>query len=264
VAAIAAFAATQYPGSVVVDELNPPEGLSMPGDFIAVPFADQLVAPPPTPDAGAFVWQRSIVDSAGNVLTDARVEVRHAETLGLAEIYEDRQAVSRKSNPFLVDAEGFARFYALAGLYQITASRAGLERIFENVLLGIRITDIPDLTELVAPIVEDALAGELQDLDDALAQLPDLVRFRVLASGTGQGLPAGHETTRLGVGYYRVTHNRGDTNYNVKLTVWDPSGDRVYSAMMYDEQNNYFEYRVRSIFDEASNSDADVDVEMTV
>lgn len=230
---------------------------------IPVPFAEQLAPPAPTPDAGAFVWQRSIVDSSGNVLTDARIDVRHAETGSLATIYEDRDASVQKQNPFLVDSEGFARFYALAGLYEITASRAGLERVYENVLLGVRLADIPDISSLVQPLVDAALEEDLEDLAAELDALPDLVNFKVLAAGTGQGLPDGWSSQRNSTGYYRVTHNQATQNYEPKLTVWDPSSDRVYSAMMYAKELNYFEYIVRSIFDEASASDADVNVEIT-
>lgn len=263
-AQIASFDDAQYPGSATVEELSPPEDLSMPGTFIAVPFADQLTPPPPVPDAGLFVWQRSIVDSAGNTLNDARVEVRHQETLAFADIFEDREGDTQKQNPFLVDSEGFARFYAQAGLYRVMASRAGLERIFENVLLGVRLEDLPDLSSLVTPIVAALLEPTLDELEDTVAALPEFVRFRILGSGTGQGLPTGWSSERLGTGSYRVTHTIGTTNYDPKLQVWDPSSDRVYSAMMTDKGINSFNYVVRSIHDEASASDAQVDIEITV
>lgn len=231
--------------------------------LLTIPAVSQLVAPAPVPDSGLFVWQRSIVDSAGNVLGDARVEVRHAETNSFAEIYADRDGEGRRSNPFLVDSEGFARFYAAAGLYNVTASRAGLERVFENVLLGVRLEDMPDLTSIVQPIIDDILDPLLADLDEQVAALPELVGFRLLPAGTLQSAPDGYSGSRSSVGAYRVTHNAGTPNYHVKLTVWDPSSDRVYSATMSDQQSNYFDFRVRSIYDEASASDATVDIELT-
>ena len=94
------------------------------GGILSAPAANQLVPPAPTPDAGLFVWQKSAVDGAGNILTDARVDVRFAETNGVAEIFADRDGVTRKQNPFLVDSEGFAQFYAAAGLYNIKIGRA--------------------------------------------------------------------------------------------------------------------------------------------
>lgn len=258
-------AAPQAESVVVSAALIAPNSVVVYTDpILVVPRVGQLAAPAPIPDAGLFVWQRSVVDSAGNILTDARVDVRHAETNAVANLWADREGTTQKQNPFLVDSEGFARFYAQAGLYKITASRAGLERIFENVILGIRLEDLPaDLSTILAPLIEDVLAPELAALENQLAALPTVVSFRTNAAGGGVGLPAGYACARLGVGYYRLTHNAGTMNYHPKLTVWDPSGDRVFSAMLFDKQTNYFEFRVRSIFDVASNTDADVNVELT-
>lgn len=212
-----------------------------------------------------FSWQRSIVDSAGNVLTDATVEVRDADTNALVSIFSDLEGLTPKSNPFLVDAEGFALFYAAAGLYKITAARAGLERIYEDVLLGVRLADVPDLTALVEAITSPLLDAALESIAADIAALPDLVRFSVLSAGTAQGaIPAAWSTERLGTGSYRVSHDIGTLNYNPKLTVWDPSGDRVYSAMLRDKQTTFFDYQVRSIHDVASASDSRVDIEVTV
>lgn len=232
---------------------------------LASPAVNQLIGDDPVPQAGLFVWQRSIVDSAGNVLSDARVDVRFAETNATAEIFLDREGVDRKPNPFIVDGDGFARFYAQAGLYKIIVTRAGLERTYEDVLLGIRLDDIPALDELVTPIVEDLIEPTLEQIAETLDAIPQLVYFSVSALGAASGpIPDGWTVARTGVGNYRVTHGLSTTNYHPKLTVWDPSGDRVFSAMMVDKQINYFDYRVRSIHDEASATDSQVDVELTI
>lgn len=211
-----------------------------------------------------FVWQRHIVDSAGNALNDATVEVRDAGTLALSSIFSDVDGTTPKSNPFLVDSVGFAVFYAAAGLYKITATRAGLERIWEDVLLGIRVADFPDLTTLVEPIVAAILDPAVEEIEAQVQALPVLQRFSVSAVGAGTGLPQGWTSERLSQGRYRVAHGLSTLNYHPKLTVWDPSNDRVYSAMLIDKQINHFDYRVRSIHDVASTSDAQVDVEVTV
>ena len=212
-----------------------------------------------------FVWQRQIVDNAGNILDDATVEVRDAVTNGLVSIFADLEGTTPKSNAFLVDSEGFARFYAPAGLYKITAARSGLERIYEDVLLGIRLADMPDLAAIVEPIVDGILEEVLEELAVALGDLPELVRFSVLDNGGAQGaLSDDWSTERIGQGRYRVTHGLSTLNYHPKLTVWDPSNDRVYSAMMVDKQINFFDYQVRSIHNTASASDTRVDIEVTV
>ena len=239
-------------------------GLSFPQDFIVVPFAEQLAPPPPVPEAGLFVWQRSVVDSAGNTLSDARVECRHAETMAFADIFEDREGTIPKQNPFLVDSEGFARFYAAAGLYRIASLRSGQERVYENVLLGVRLEDLPELTAAVAPIIEDLLEPTLEELASTLAALPELVSFTVQTTGVSTDIPAGMSSARLGVGEYQITHNRGTLNYEPKLQIWDiAASGRVFSAMMVSKDLNSFRYRVRSIFDEASANDQQVTVEIT-
>lgn len=212
-----------------------------------------------------FSWQRHITDSAGNVVTDATVEVRDADTSALVSIFSDLAGTTPKSNPFLVDSEGFALFYAAAGLYNITAQRAGLERIYSDVLLGVRVADVPNLTSLVVPIAEPLIEAALESIATAIAELPDLVRFAVLGTGVAQGaIPADWTAERTALGRYRITHGLSTTNYHPKLTVWDPATDRVYSAMLIAKEINYFEYQVRSIHDEASASDSRVDVEVTI
>lgn len=240
------------------------QGVSFPQDFIVVPFAEQLAPPTPVPEAGLFVWQRSIVDSAGNTVSDARVECRHAETMAFADIFEDREGVTRKQNPFLVDSEGFARFYAAAGLYRIASLRSGQERVYDNVLLGVRLEDMPELTAAVQPIIEDLLEPTLEELAATLDAVPELVAFTVQTTGASTDVPADMSTQRLGLGEYQVNTNRGTLNYDVKLTIWDiAASGRVFSAMMVSKDLNSFRYRVRSIFDEASANDQQVTVEIT-
>jgi hypothetical protein len=233
---------------------------------LSAPASNQLVPPPPTPEAGLFVWQRHIVDASGNALTGARISVRHAETNAFAEIYADRDALTRRQNPFVVDAGGFARFYALAGLYNITSSYAGLERTYEDVLLGIRLDDIPNLTDLVTPIVADLVEPTLEEIAATLEELPDLVWFTVSGAGVASGpIPDTWSTSRLTTGRYRVTHNLSTMNYTPKLTVWDNFSGRVISAMMLDKQTNFFDYQVRSIFDEADGGiDMPTEIEVTI
>lgn len=245
-------------------QLSPaPAGNSYTQGLFVIPFADQLQEAAPIPAAGLFVWQRSIVDSSGNTLTDARVEVRHAETQAFADIYTDRDGNTPKQNPFLVDSEGFARFYAAAGLYKIIASRAGLVRTFENVLLGVRLEDLPELSGTVAPIIAALLEPTLEELAVTLAAIPDLLRFSVDSAGNGTGLPSGWSSSRTGTGKYRITHNLGTLAYDPKLTVWDTSTDRVGSAMLVAKELNHYDYRVRSIHDVAADTDTQVDHEVT-
>lgn len=212
-----------------------------------------------------YVWQNTIVDELGRLRPNAHVIVRDRDTLALATIYGDVDGIAEVANPLTTRA-GFARFYAAPGFYQITASDDGFERVYEDVLLGVPVDAMPDFSSLVAPIVDAAIDPLLEELDTAIAALPDFVGFTVAADGTGSGLPVGWSSARTGTGEYRVTHNRASgTDYHPKLTVYDSAGgDRVVSAMMVLKHENFFDYRVRSIFDVASSSDARVDIEVTL
>ena len=65
-------------------------------------------------------YQRTAVDTAGNILPSAHVEVR-SEVPGqpLAVIYSDRAGASPIANPMAVDANGYFIFFVAGGSYQV-------------------------------------------------------------------------------------------------------------------------------------------------
>lgn len=83
-------------------------------------------------------WQATIVDEAGNIQTDASIEVRR-EDLGnpLAVIYSDRAGATPIGNPFLSDMEGHAAFHVAGGAYRITATKGDFSRIWRYVAIGL-------------------------------------------------------------------------------------------------------------------------------
>jgi hypothetical protein len=211
-----------------------------------------------------YVWQESIVDEGGRLRPNAHITVLDAATLAPATIYADVDGITEKDNPFKTDA-GFGRFYAAPGRYQVTASDDSLERVYEDVQLGVTVDTLPDLSSIIAPLAVTLAQPTLDEAAERIAATHDLVRFTVFGNGTSEGVPVGWAAFRLSPGIYRIVHDRDTLDYTVKLTVWDPaSGDRLYSAMMELQQlEDRFEYTVRSIHDEASLSDARVDVEVT-
>ena len=44
--------------------------------------------------------------------------------------------------------------------------------------------------------------------------------FNVDSAGTGYGLPSGWSTSKVATGQYRITHNKGDTNYTVNANIF--------------------------------------------
>lgn len=68
------------------------------------------------------VYNRTITDSAGNVVPGAHIEVRR-EVPGqpLASLFEDRDGMTGLGNPFDADANGDISFFAAGGAYKIRA-----------------------------------------------------------------------------------------------------------------------------------------------
>lgn len=94
------------------------------------------------------VWQRSVVDEAGNVMPLASVEVRDQVTSGLVQLYSDYAGASAIGNPIAADADGFVRFYADTGRYRIEATSGVVSRVWEDELLGLPAANIKyDRTE---------------------------------------------------------------------------------------------------------------------
>lgn len=68
------------------------------------------------------IFQRTVVDNAGNIIAGATVTVTNESTGLPASIYSDRAGTAALSNPFTTGSDGLARFYAAAGEYRIQAT----------------------------------------------------------------------------------------------------------------------------------------------
>lgn len=67
------------------------------------------------------IFQRTIVDTRGNVITGASITVRSELTDELATLYVDRELTEVKPNPFVTDTTGLAQFYVARGDYRVRA-----------------------------------------------------------------------------------------------------------------------------------------------
>ena len=68
-------------------------------------------------------WQRTIVDLRGNVVPYAQLQVRVENTQAAASIYRDSAGTEAIPNGIVTaNAQGYAYFYAPAGLYRITSA----------------------------------------------------------------------------------------------------------------------------------------------
>lgn len=86
-------------------------------------------------------YQLTVTDDSGNVRRGAQVRVTEAGTSNLANLFQDRAGATPLDNPFAADDNGFARFYAAQGMYDIRVTYAGNQRdhlyvpVFETVTL---------------------------------------------------------------------------------------------------------------------------------
>jgi len=68
------------------------------------------------------IFQRTVVNDSGDVISGAEVTVVNEATGLNATIYSDRAGTTTETNPFFTAGDGLAQFYADPGEYRITAS----------------------------------------------------------------------------------------------------------------------------------------------
>lgn len=114
------------------------------------------------------VWQRSVVNEAGNVMPLASVEVRDQVTSNLVQLYSDYDGASPIGNPTAADADGFVRFYADTGRYRITATSGAVSRVWEDEVLGLPAVNIKhdrtaaEISAGVTPTALQYLPGDVR------------------------------------------------------------------------------------------------------
>jgi len=83
------------------------------------------------------VWQRTIVNTNGDVIGGASVEVRRESDDVLITLFSTPSVSGPTlSNPAIADSAGFVRFYAAEGAYRITATSGAFSAVWRNVQLG--------------------------------------------------------------------------------------------------------------------------------
>jgi hypothetical protein len=70
------------------------------------------------------IFQRTVVNATGDIIPNAQVTVREAGTQTLATIYQDEGGLTQKSNPFITDSSGLARFYAAPQVVDVAVTAA--------------------------------------------------------------------------------------------------------------------------------------------
>lgn len=102
------------------------------------------------------VWQRSITDEHGNVISGAEIEVFFAGS-ALKPPLKSSPAGASLTNPFDANASGFAQFYAIDGYYDIAVNG---DVIWSDVQIGLGIYDnVSALSAAVATLPVGATAS---------------------------------------------------------------------------------------------------------
>ena len=81
------------------------------------------------------IFQRTVVNDAGDIIPSAQVEVRLESSGALASLFSDRAGVTPLANPFTTGAGGLAEFYASPNEYKVTATSAGDSIVWRYVVL---------------------------------------------------------------------------------------------------------------------------------
>jgi hypothetical protein len=95
------------------------------------------------------------------------VEVRNEADNSLASLFSDRAGIVPLSNPFDVDAEGFAQFFVIGGAYKITAIQGSFTRPWRYVAIG-RSAEFDTVTQWSV----DTFSGTGSEEDYTLSQDP--------------------------------------------------------------------------------------------
>jgi hypothetical protein len=122
-------------------------------------------------------FQRTFVDTSGNVQADIEVTIRNESTGALAAIYSDSASTTPKDNPFTTDSFGYGDFYAADGRYRIQAT--GIDWRNEEVLtfenLQAAVDDAETFAQaaaLNAGIYDDTTAGLAATVDGEYFSTP--------------------------------------------------------------------------------------------
>ncbi len=116
-------------------------------------------------------FQRTIVDTSGNVVASPTITVRDQITNALISLYSDRDGSVAISNPFTGTSGGLAAFHAAGGAYKITATSGAFSITWDWVGIGTaQEYDLTDIEDYINVQVELANIG--LRIDNAASTIP--------------------------------------------------------------------------------------------
>jgi hypothetical protein len=152
-------------------------------------------------------WQATIVDSAGNIVPAASVEVREEEPgAALVQLYSDRDGMTPIGNPATADSDGFVYFHAAGGKYKITATSGTFTREWRYVPIG-------TATEYDFEALVDAVSAEVGDDFLELGRHTIWVPAAAMKPKTSNGAAAGTYDTAGGIPFVVLDFDTSTQEY---------------------------------------------------
>lgn len=140
------------------------------------------------------VWHEYIADSAGNVLSNAQIDVYDKDG-ARAVLHEDRDGLTPLGNPFFSKSTGLAEFYTDPGRYRIEVQKGSSTALWENELIG---------------TVADGAVDRAKVTSDIVTQVPTIADLRALT-----GVEDGQQVSVKGAGLF---------SYNATLAEFEQIG----------------------------------------
>ncbi|WP_315804029.1 hypothetical protein [Bradyrhizobium sp. SZCCHNS3002] len=172
--------------------------------------------------------QFSVLDSAGNVVPAAHVEVR-SEVPGqpLAVLYADRGGTTPLGNPFDADAQGFAFFHVIGGAYQIRVY-TGLSGAptFEAPLQRYVAIGLNSESDTIASRTQRVVTAAGAVTVDA-ADADDIIIKKTVGEATSVTMPSALLTPKKPK---KIIDGKGDANTN-NIVISVASGDTLMSVL---------------------------------
>jgi hypothetical protein len=171
------------------------------------------------------VFQRSVVTDTGNIIPNAQVTVTDTATGGIVTLFADSGGSTGLSNPFNATSEGFARFYANPGVYNVTATGAQGTIQWTDVHL-IDSADIITIGQNFAAV--ETTADNIQAIIDAPQAATNASNSATAAANSAtaaEGFKDDAETAAASVNAQNIVHapgtglpNEAGTAYNKDVT----------------------------------------------
>jgi hypothetical protein len=135
------------------------------------------------------IFQRTIVNDAGDVIPGASVEVRRESDNALVQLFSDRDGTVLLPNPTTADGDGFVQFFAASSNYKITATGSGGSVVWRYVDIGSADLQADLAADTGSSLVgaDDAASGSLFTTVQGFITLM-LSRWTALYSSAGAAL----------------------------------------------------------------------------